>query len=44
MVGNPIASSLVVFDLVPVVVFEVEFNGKIRAFEKGEVSDIVTDL
>ena len=42
--GNPIAGSLVVFDLVPVMVFEVEFNGKIRAFEKDEVSNVVTDL
>ena len=42
--GNPIARSLVVLDLVPVVVFEVEFDGKIHAFEKDEVSDVVADL
>ena len=41
---NPIAGSLVVFDLIPVMVFKVEFNGKIRAFEKDEVSDVVTDF
>ena len=42
--GNPIAGSFVIFDLVPVMVFEVEFNRKIRAFEKDEVSDIITNL
>ena len=42
--GNPIASSLVVLDLVPVVMLEVEFDGKIRAFEKDKVSDVVTDF
>ena len=42
--GDPIAGSLVVFDLVPIMVFEVEFDGKVRAFEKDEVSDVVTDL
>ena len=42
--GNPVTSSLVVLDLIPVVVFEVEFDGEIRAFEKDEVSDVVTDF
>ena len=42
--GNPVARSFVVLDLIPVVVFEVEFDRKIRAFEKDEVSDIVADL
>ena len=42
--GNPVASSLVVLDLVPVVVFEVEFDGKICAFKKDEVPNIVTNL
>ena len=42
--GNPIAGSLVVFDLIPVMVFEIEFDGKIRAFEKDEVSDVVANL
>ena len=42
MMGHPVTGSFVVFDLVPVMVFEVELNGKIRAFEKDEVSDIVS--
>ena len=44
MMGNPIASSLVVLDLVPIVVLKVEFNGKIRAFKEDEVSDIISYL
>ena len=40
--GNPVTGSFVVFDLVPVMVFEVEFDGKIRAFKKDEVSDVVS--
>ena len=44
MMGNPIASPLVVLDLIPVVIFKVEFDGKIRAFEKDEVSDVITNL
>ena len=40
--GNPVAGSFVVLDLVPVVVFEVEFDGKIRAFKKDKVSDVVS--
>ena len=42
--GNPVASPFVVLDLIPVVVFEVKFDRKIRDFEKDKVSDIVTDL
>ena len=40
--GNPVTGSFVVLDLVPVMVLEVEFDGKIRAFEKDEVSDVVS--
>ena len=40
--GNPVTGSFVVFDLVPVMVFEIELNGKIRAFEKDEVSNVVS--
>ena len=40
--GNPITGSFVVFDLVPVMVFKVELDRKIRAFKKDEVSDIVS--
>ena len=42
--GNPVTSSLVVLDLIPIVIFEIEFDGEIRAFKKDEVSDVVTDL
>ena len=42
--GDPIAGSLVVFDLVPVMVFKIEFDGKIRTLEKDEVSDVVANL
>ena len=42
--GNPVTGSFVVLDLVPVVVLKVEFTGKIRAFEKDEVSDVVANL
>ena len=42
--GNPVTSSLVVLDLIPIVMFKVEFDGEIRAFEKDEISDVVTDL
>ena len=42
--SDPIAGSLVVLDLIPVMVFEIEFDGKIRAFEENEVSDVVTNL
>ena len=41
---DPVASTFVILDLIPVVVFEVEFNGKIHAFEKDEVSNVVTNL
>ena len=41
---NPIASSLIVLDLVPVVMFEVEFDGKICAFEEDKVSNVITDF
>ena len=44
VMGDPIASPLVVLDLVPVMVFEVEFDGKIRAFEKDKISNVVTDF
>ena len=43
-VGHPRTGPFVVLDLIPVVVFKVEFDGKIRAFEKDEVSDVVTNL
>ena len=40
--GNPVTGSFVVLDLVPIMVFEVEFDGKIRAFEKDKVSNVVS--
>ena len=43
-VCDPVASAFVVLDLVPVVVFEIEFNGEIHAFEKDKVSNVVTNL
>ena len=41
---DPIAGAFVVFDLVPVMVFEVKLNGKTHAFKKYEVSDVITDF
>ena len=43
-VCHPIASPLVILDLIPVMVFEIEFNGKICTFEKDKVSDVVANL
>ena len=40
--GDPIAGPLVVLDLIPVVIFEIEFDREIRAFEEDEVSDVVS--
>ena len=40
--GNPIAHPFVVLDLIPVVVFKIEFNWEIRAFKEDEVSDVVS--
>ena len=40
--GNPIASSFVVLDLIPVVMFEIEFDWEIRAFKEDKVSDVVS--
>ena len=44
VVCYPVTSPFVILDLIPVVVFEIEFNRKIHAFEKDEVSNIVADL
>ena len=43
-VCHPIASPFVVLDLIPVMVFEIEFDGEIRAFEKDKVSNVVTNF
>ena len=40
-VCHPVASPLVILDLIPVMMFEIEFDWKIRAFEEDEVSDVV---
>ena len=40
--GNPIASSFVVLDLIPVVMFKIEFDWEIRAFKEDEVSNVVS--
>ena len=42
--GDPIASSFVVLDLIPVVIFEVEFDREICTFEKDKISDVITDF
>ena len=44
--GNPVASPFVVLDLVPIVMFEVELNGEICAFEKdkGNVTVLPSEL
>ena len=41
---DPIASPLVILDLIPVVIFKVEFNGEIRAFERDKVSNVVANF
>ena len=41
---NPITGSLVILDLIPVVVFEVKFDGKVCAFEKDKVSNVVSNF
>ena len=43
-VRHPIASPFVVLDLIPVMVFEIEFDRKIHAFEKDKVSNVVANL
>ena len=42
--GNPIARSFVILDLIPVVIFKIEFDWEIRAFEENEVSNVVSYL
>ena len=36
---DPIAGPFVILDLIPVVIFKIEFDWEIRAFEENEVSD-----
>ena len=42
VVCDPIAHPFVILDLVPVVMFEIEFDWEIRAFKEDEVSDVVS--
>ena len=43
-VCHPVASPFVVLDLIPIVVFEIELDGKIHTFKKDKVSNVVTNL
>ena len=40
--GDPIARPFVVLDLIPVVVFKIEFDWEIRAFKENEVPNVVS--
>ena len=42
--GDPVTSPLVVLDLIPVVVFKIEFDGEICTFKKDEVPNVITDF
>ena len=44
VMGYPRTGPLVVLDLILVVVFEIEFDGKVCTFKKDEVSNVITNL